>query len=79
MRFHYGGKFVSEEELQRKGSFHDQAVPFREPGQTVFSVIANGGCILLLLLMLAIVMHAARSELSAPAWDLATISMYSMP
>ena len=47
MIFHYGGKFVSEEDLQGKGELRDDATPFQEPGQVVFPLIANGGCIVL--------------------------------
>lgn len=62
MVFHYGGKFVSEEDLQSKGKLHVDATPFQEPGQAVFSLIANGGCILLLALLLILLWYMAKPD-----------------
>ena len=44
MRFHYGGKYRTEDDLKAKKEQHDGAVPFREPDPKKFAIIANGGC-----------------------------------
>ena len=78
MVFHYGGKFVSEEELQRKGKPRDNATPFREPGQTVFSLIANGGCILLFAFLMAIIWFWGKPDLKALGIQMGIASVISL-
>lgn len=78
MVFHYGGKFVSEEDLQRKGEFHDDATPFQEPGQAVFSLIANGGCIILLALLLILLWYMAKPDWKAFGIQMGAASIISV-
>lgn len=54
MRFHYGGKYRTEDDLKAKKEQHDGAVPFREPDPKKFAIIANGGCLILLAILLVI-------------------------
>ncbi len=62
MKLHYGGRFNTEDDFKSKGKHHEGAIAFREPGQAVFAAIANGGCIVtLILLCLILYFMAGRS------------------
>ena len=63
MIFHYGGKYKSEKDLEDKGRVHDNATPFREPDLKVFAVIANGGSILILAVLVAALWIIAKPDL----------------
>jgi len=78
MIFHYGGKFVSEEDLQGKGELRDDATPFQEPGQAVFSLIANGGCIILLAILLILLWHMAKPDWRAFGVQMGAASIISV-
>ncbi len=55
MKLHYGGKFKTEEDFKSQGEHREGEVAFREPSQTVFAIVANAGCILVLALLLTMV------------------------
>ena len=78
MVFHNGGRFTSEEELERKGKLRDDATPFREPGQTVFALIANGGCLLLVAIMLAGIWFIGRPGLKSFGIQMGIASVLSL-
>ncbi len=78
MVFHYGGKYVSEEELKNKGKPRDNATPFREPGQAVFSVIANGGCIILLAILIAVLWYVAKPDWKTFGFQIGIASVISV-
>ena len=60
MIFHYGGKYESEEDLKSRGREREDAIPFREPDQKVFAVLANGGSLLLFGILLIILWLVAK-------------------
>ena len=62
MRFHYGGKYNSEEDLKSKAEPHEGAVAFKEPSEKKFAIIANGGCIVVLILLAGLVYFMALPE-----------------
>ncbi len=62
MKFHYGGKYNSEEDLKSKAEPQEGAVAFKEPSEKVFAIIANGGCIVVLILLAGLVFFIARPE-----------------
>ena len=41
MKFHFGGKYSTDEDLKAKREHHPKAVPFKEPGKNMFAFIAN--------------------------------------
>ena len=41
MRFHFGGKYTKEEDLKSKRDHHPKAIPFKEPGEKRFALLAN--------------------------------------
>ena len=55
MKLHYGGKFRTEEDFKTRGKHHEGAVALREPSQTVFAIVANAGCIVVLIILLVII------------------------
>lgn len=63
MRFHYGGKYEKEEDLKAERRPHEGAVAFREPEHTAFAIIANGGYIVLLIVLLVLIYFIARPEM----------------
>lgn len=54
MKLHYGGQFKTEDDFKVKGEIKEGSVPFREPEAKKFAIIANGGCVLLLIVLLVI-------------------------
>lgn len=64
MRFHYGGKYNSEEDLKSKAEPREGAVAFKEPSEKVFAIIANGGCLVVLIILAGLVYYLARPDLT---------------
>ena len=62
MKLHYGGIYKTEEDLKSAREHPEGAVAFREPGQSVFAIIANAGCLILAAGLLAVVWFLARPE-----------------
>ncbi len=60
MKFHYGGKYNTEEDLKAKAEPREGAVAFKEPDHKTFAVVANGGCILVLIALAALTYFLAR-------------------
>ena len=52
MKLHYKGKFDGNEESLPHGEHHDGAVQFREPEAKKFTLIANGGALILAAVLL---------------------------
>ena len=78
MVLHYGGKYKSEDDLKRKGIEHENAIPFREPDQTVFAVIANAGCVLFIILLIAGIWFLAEPDLKTLAIQMGIAAFISM-
>ena len=65
MRFHYGGKYKTEEDLKSKREHPDGAVAFKEPKQNIFAVIANGGCLVLVACLLILICIMGKHDFRA--------------
>ena len=63
MKLHYGGKFKTEEDFKVKGEIKEGSVPFREPEAKKFAIIANGGCALLVVVLLVIAFFMAGKSI----------------
>ncbi len=62
MKFHYGGYYKNEEDLKSERENPKGAVPFKEPAQNVFALVANIGCFILAAGLLAIVYIGVDSD-----------------
>lgn len=64
MKLHYKGKYDGREESLPCGEHRPGAVQFREPEPKKFTLIANGGALLLAVVLLVVFFVRARSVLS---------------
>ena len=55
MKLHYGGRFQTKEDFKSHREHQEGAVAFREPSQTVFAIVANAGCIVVLIMLCMII------------------------
>ncbi len=61
MKLHYKGKYDGQEESLPRGEHRPGAVAFREPDQKKFTLIANGGALIVAALLLAVFFFRARN------------------
>ena len=55
MKLHYAGKYDLDESKLPQREHPANSVPFKEPDHKKFAIIANGGAIVLLLILIAVV------------------------